>query len=520
MACRGPGEAKVRSLFAVLFTGLLAGCADELGDYDRTISTAFQDPLSTRAGQLFQHAAAEHPGESGFAIIRHGREAFTARIAFTELAEHSLDVQYYIWEADATGFILMDRLLRAADRGVRVRVLVDDINLTGRDDRAAAMDVHPNVEVHVFNPFRHRDSRLIDFAIDLGRVNHRMHNKIMVVDNAMAIVGGRNIGDHYFEVASDANFRDLDIAAAGPVVPEISEVFDHFWNGDWAVPISALVDRPYTEADLEATVAYLREQIAAVDYPHPLDQDVGTLVSELSAIRDQFIWAPGRVVWDDPQRITEGIAQGAMAEALFRKVDTLQTELLMESAYFVMPAFGMDKIVELVGRNVRVRVLTNSLASNDVIAAHAGHAKRRKQLVESGVELYELRPDADALRRNAGAHSDAQSVSSSLHTKAVVFDRESVFIGSFNLDPRSGSINTEAGLYVESPALAEQVIAFMDEGVRPENSFRVQLDDSGELVWVTEVDGVEVRFEHDPYSSFWERLVARFIAMLPIEHQL
>jgi putative cardiolipin synthase len=192
----------------------------------------------------------------------------------------------------------------------------------------------------------------------------------------------------------------------------------------------------------------------------------------------------------------------------------------MESAYFVMPDFGMDKVVELVGRNVRVRVLTNSLASNDVIAAHAGHAKRRKQLVESGVELYELRPDAGAVRQHTSAHPDKKSVGSSLHTKAVVFDRESVFIGSFNLDPRSGSINTEAGLYVESPALAEQVIAFMDEGVSPENSFRVQLDDSGELVWVTEVDGIEVRFEHDPHSSLWERLVAGLIALLPVEHQL
>jgi putative cardiolipin synthase len=297
-------------------------------------------------------------------------------------------------------------------------------------------------------------------------------------------------------------------------------VFDHFWNGDWAVPISALVDRTYTEADLQETVTYLREQIAALNYPHPLGQDVDTLVSELTAIRDQFIWAPGRIVWDDPQSITEGIAQGAMAQALFRKVDTLQTELLMESAYFVMPELGMDKVVELVGRNVRVRVLTNSLASNDVIAAHAGHAKRRKQLVESGVELYELRPDAGAVRQHTSAHPDKKSVGSSLHTKAVVFDRESVFIGSFNLDPRSGSINTEAGLYVESPALAEQVIAFMDEGVSPENSFRVQLDDSGELVWVTEVDGIEVRFEHDPHSSLWERLVAGLIALLPVEHQL
>lgn len=502
------------ALLLVMGTG--SGCAKDLREVDRTPSTAFQNHRESPLGRLFEEAAIQHPGESGFSIIRRGRQAFTARVALIELAQHTLDLQYYIWEADATGFILMDRLIRAAERGVRIRVLVDDINLAGRDARVAAMNAHPNVEIQVFNPFAHRNSRLIDFAIDLARVNHRMHNKIIVVDNALAIVGGRNIGNHYFDVATDANFRDLDIAAAGPVVREISEVFDYFWNGEWAVPIDALVDRAFTEADLDAAIAEIRDSIEAEGYPHPLDQDVDALVSELVSIRDGFIWAPGQIVWDDPAGIREGITQGSMIKKLFKKVDSLEKELLIESAYFVMSDHAVERLAQLRERGIRVRVLTNSLASNDVLAAHAGHAKRRKRVLENGVELYEMRPDAAAIDRS----TSSEGATSALHTKAIVFDRESVFIGSFNLDPRSASINTEAGLYVESPELAAQVVAFMDEGVTPENSFRVELDDDGDLVWTTREDGVEIHFRKDPYSSFWDRMLSGLIALMPIEHQL
>ena len=467
-------------------------------------------------GQLFEEAAVQHPGKSGFAIIRHGRMAFTARIALTALAEKSQDVQYYIWEGDATGRILADRLVEAADRGVRVRVLVDDINLAGKDAIVAAMDAHPNIEIRVFNPFAHRDTRMFDFLIDLNRINHRMHNKLMVMDNAVAIVGGRNIGDHYFDVATDANFRDLDIAAAGPVVRDTSDVFDHFWNGDWAVPIAALVKRPYDETDLAAAVDAVRERMASDNYPYPLEQDVEELVSELASIRDRLVWAPGQIVWDDPADIKQGTTQGKMARSFFRKVATLQNEMLIESAYFVTRDKDVEIVRQLKERGVRVRVLTNSLASNDVVAAHAGHAKRREELIANGMELYELRPDAGAIKQRVLSGKSQAA----LHTKAIVFDRESVFIGSFNLDPRSGTINTEAGLYVESPELAGQVAAYMHEGVQPQNSYRVLLDEDGELVWVTEVDGQEARYHNEPETSFGQRFMSGFIMLLPVESQL
>jgi putative cardiolipin synthase len=500
---------------------MLTGCATTLPtDVQRTPSTAFGNYNTTSTGQFFEEAALGHPGKSGFAIIRKGRPAFTGRIAMTAMAEKTLDLQYYIWEPDTTGRILALRLVGAADRGVRVRILVDDNTLAGRDSPIAAINAHPNIEIRIFNPFAHRGSRIFGFLTDLDRVNHRMHNKLVVVDNAFAIVGGRNIGDHYFGVQTDANFRDLDIAAAGPIVRDVSGVFDRFWNGDWSYPIAELVDRTYTEADLRDTVATLSEMISKEQYPYPLDEDVESLIGQFEEIRDSLIWAPGQVIWDDPSSIEEGKEAAVMHEALHRKLQTLEKELLIESAYFVVRERAVEATKKMVEKGVRVRILTNSLASNDVVAAHGGYASGRKQLIENGAEIYELRPDAVSRtvtekRVFAGGKSKA-----ALHTKAIVFDRESVFIGSYNLDPRAAEINTEAGLYVESPELARQVVAYMDEGVLPENSYRVELDDDGDLVWITEKDGQEVRYTNEPESTFWQRFVAGFVKMLGIEDQL
>lgn len=510
----------ISCLLLVFAALLLAGCASVPTDYVRTGSMAFQDHESTTIGKRFADMAAEHPGESGFAILRYPRPAFTSRIMLTELAEKSLDMQYYIWEADATGRILAERLVRAADRGVKVRILLDDINLSGRDEAIASMDVHRNIEIRIFNPFAQRGFRGLDFLIDMNRLNHRMHNKIMVMDNAVAIVGGRNIGNHYFGVDTEANFRDLDITAAGPVVREISSAFDTFWNGDWSVPISVLVDQPYTEEDLQEAMATIRQQIAEHDYPHPLDQDVAALKAKLVSIFDSFIWAQGKIVWDDPAAVYTENQKGRIGKAWDKRLETLQNELLVESAYFVVTKSGVKALKRLKARNIKVRVLTNSLVSNDVLAAHAGYSKYRIDLIENGVELYELRPDAGAVRKPGKKSIVSGASKAALHTKAMVFDRDAVFIGSYNLDPRSRDINTEAGLYVESPELAAQVIAYMDEGVTPENSYRVLLDEDGDLVWITKTNGQEVRYDKDPESGFRQRFNSDFIRMLPVEGQL
>ena len=497
------------------------GCATRLPtDVQRTPSAAITDPTTTYLGRLFEKAAAENPDESGFVLIRKGRPAFTDRIAMTALAERSLDLQYYIWEADTTGRILALRLAEAADRGVRVRILVDDNNITGRDSPIAALDAHPNIEIRIFNPFAHRGSRLFGYLTDFSRLNHRMHNKVIIADNALAIVGGRNIGNHYFGVHTDANFRDLDIAAAGPIVRDLSNVFDYFWNGQWAFPISTLAKGTHTRTDLEATVTTAKVLINEEGYPYPLDQEVEELTGQMRTVSEGFIWAPGKVIWDDPATMQTDKGASTINETLHRKLQTLEKELLIESAYFVASDRGVRMARMLHEKGVEMRVLTNSLSSNDVVAAHAGYASYRKALIEAGVQMYELRPDSVSptvveKKIIVGGKSKA-----ALHTKAIVFDHESIFVGSFNLDPRSAYINTEMGVYVENPELTCQLIAYMDEGVLPKNAYRVMLDDDEDLIWHTQMDGKPVTFTKEPQTTFWQRFMSGFIKMLPVEKQL
>jgi putative cardiolipin synthase len=514
----GLGRFLDASRLLVLASLLLAGCATVPRDIPRPPSVAFQDHESTALGQRIAKDAAGRPGQSGFSLMRYGHPAYTARIALADLAQKSIDVQYYIWEADATGRILAERLARAAERGVRVRVLIDDANLQDRDAAVASFDAHPNIEVRLFNPFAQRKGKTLDFITDFERVNHRMHNKLMVVDNAVAIVGGRNMSDPYFGVNPTQNFRDLDVAAVGPVVRELSKVYDRFWNGDWAVPVAALVDRPRTTDDYQAAIKAIREWVATSPYPWPLERDVAEHQKELESLYRAFVWAPGRVLWDDPASINDPDLR-TMGKALRHRLGELQKEVLIESAYFVPREGGAAFAEHLRSKGVRMRVLTNSLASNDVLAAFAGYSKYRAALVAAGVELYELRPDAGPIRQRMffGVKGGSRA---GLHAKAMVFDRKDVFIGSFNMDPRSSSINTEAGLYIESPELAAQLAAHMDEGVRLDNAYRVQLDPSGRLYWITEDAGKEVRYDVDPLSTPLQRLEAGWIRMLPIQDQL
>jgi len=275
-------------------------------DHLRRVSTAFEDPASARLGQFFGPAAEKHPGLSGFSLLSHGRDVFIGRLPLADVAERSLDIQYYSWDGDTTGRIIVDRVMKAADRGVRVRLLVDDPYYKSSDSVKAALDAHPNVEIRLFNPLTNRRWSTFDFIFDFGRVNRRMHNKLLVVDNAAAIVGGRNIGDIYYGMNTIANYRDLDALAVGPVVRDLSAVFDRYWNSPSTVPIAAIVDRAYGRADLDAILVRLHEAIAAADYPYPIDQDLEELAAQGAELRDNLVWAHGRVIADDPETIASG----------------------------------------------------------------------------------------------------------------------------------------------------------------------------------------------------------------------
>jgi len=512
------GHGHSRTVLTWLAQALTGRATRARPDYPRTVSTAFEDPASTRLGQFFGPAAEEHPGLSGFNLLSHGREAFIIRLALADLAERSLDMQYYVWDGDTTGRIIVDRVMKAAERGVRVRLLVDDPYYKSSDPVKAALDAHPNVEIRLFNPLINRRWSALDFIVDFGRVNRRMHNKLMVADNAAAIVGGRNVGDIYYGVNTTANYRDLDVLAVGPVVRELSGVFDRYWNSPSTVPIAAIVDRAYGAADLNAILHRLREEIAAADYPYPIDQDLDELAAQGAEVRDNLVWAHGRVIADDPEAIALGKESDDVVEFIRERVAQLKEELLVESPYSVLPARAQATVKALHERNVRVRMLTNSLASNDMLPAHSGYAKTRRRLLENGMELYELRPDTDAFRPGWSLRSGGSRAA--LHTKAMAFDREAVFIGSFNLDPRSAAINTEAGLYIESPELAEKLTAYMATGVVPANSYHVLLDPNGEIVWETVRDGQKVRYRDEPDTGFRRRMVANLLKLLPIDSQL
>jgi len=502
----------------------LGGCASGPKDFDRKPSSALEDPGGTTAGRFFLPELEKHSGQSGFILLPFAEEAFRARNGAAAIADKTIDAQYYIWESDSTGKLLVNRLISAADRGVRVRLLLDDYLTTGRDLGIAMVDGHPNIEVRVFNPFLNRTFRGIDYLTDFSRVNHRMHNKAFISDNAVAVIGGRNIADAYFGVDSEANFRDLDVLAIGPVVKEVSRSFDIFWNSDLAVPIGAVIDFDVLAEERQKRFQTLREwsMQEAEGYPYVVFRERQERIASLDRLRDRFIWAEAEVLFDDPDKAM-GTGKQGIAPRLLQVIANLKDELLIESAYFVPGEKGVVLLGGLEKRGVDVRILTNSLASNDVPAVFAGYAPYRMPLLRHGVELHELRADPGTVRRYWS--NLAVSAKATLHTKTLVFDRSAVFIGSMNLDPRSGKINTEIGLLIHSEELSTQVAAFIELGMEPDNSYAVSLDDKHggayeRLIWQGETHGETVRYHDDPDAGLGLQIRSWFLSLLPIEKQL
>jgi putative cardiolipin synthase len=502
---------------------LLAGCATKLPkDYERPVSTSLASPQDTQLGRFFSHEIAAHPGNSGVLLVPTGEWAFRARVGLTNKAEKTIDAQYYIWEEDTSGRILAERMLRAADRGVRVRMLVDHMTTGKSDFKLARMDQHPNIEIRLFNPFANRGLRGLELLFNHGRLNHRMHNKALIIDNAIAIVGGRNIGDNYFGVDAAENFRDLDLAVTGPVVQDISTGFDEYWNSEFSVPVSVIIQGQFRPEELEERRQQLYQWVATLEnFPYPIDTTGEDVMARLEELRGAFIWAPAMALYDDPDKLET--SNEAVMDHLVEVGRQKDSELLIESAYVVPGPGNMERARINRDRGVRQRLLTNSLATNDVAAAHAGYAKYRRALLRNGVELFELRPDAYSEKKNWSLLAGRSKAS--LHTKAGVVDRRIVAIGSFNLDPRSTTLNPEIVIMVDSAELASQVIKFMDDGVRPENSYRVMLETDTEtgverLVWVTSIDGKEMRYYSEPETGLWRRFSAWLIGLLPIEKHL
>ncbi|MCH8135260.1 MAG: phospholipase D family protein [Proteobacteria bacterium] len=500
-------------------TALLCGCASVDFDYPKPESHVVMDTEDTFLGQRLAGLADQHPGESGFLPLGNGIDALAARLLLARRAERSIDAQYYLIKNDITGNAFIHALLQAADRGVRVRLLVDDMFTGGYDAGMAGLDSHPNFEIRIFNPFARRSARFMDGLTSFSRINRRMHNKSFTIDNQITIIGGRNIADEYFGAREDAKFSDLDVVGIGPVVQDVSDMFDSYWNHERAAPIAAFADMPDDPAaELERVrdeLEQAKQRIITTRYADAVKEQV---LHYVETDAKPFIWAPYVLAVDSPDKTYKKKANevASIKTPLRESLLSAKSEVIIVSPYFVPRKTGIEALSAMQASGVEVIVITNSLAANNQASVHGGYAPSRKPLLESGVQIFEVRDDADVSGSELVAASGAKAP---LHTKAFIVDRREVFIGSFNFDPRSANINTELGVIIRSTELAnhyaDRILAAL-----PEQTFEVFLNENGKLRWRGLRDGEEVIFDKEPHTTWWQRFVAGFMRILPIRGQL
>ncbi len=509
-------------LIHIVILLLMSGCAALPSHSGRSASVAFTDTAGTRIGKAVAPRAAEHPGLSGVHVLADGRDAFAARMMMAAAAERSLDVQYYIWRNDTTGTLLLSALRGAAERGVRVRLLLDDNNTAGLDAVLALLDAHPLIEVRLFNPFAMRSARMLGFLTDFRRLNRRMHNKSFTADGQATIVGGRNVGDEYFDATGDVLFADVDVLAVGSVVEAVQRDFDRYWNSQSAYPAAALVGLPQTGADaqFQAQVARIAGAPQAAAYQAAVR--VSTFVTQMTAKTLPLEWAPVRLVSDDPAKVLAAAPLDAsVAHNLPGMLGEPARQVDLVSPYFVPGPKWTPRLAQLARAGVKVRILTNSLEATDVAAVHAGYGKWRRELLAGGVKLYELKRvwPKESEPRRAGSGVGGSSASS-LHAKTMAVDQERVFVGSFNFDPRSVELNTEMGFVIESRALATLVGTVLAARL-PARAYEVKLAADGKLYWLEGVGGgAVVQHDTEPGTSYWRRTLVRFLSLLPIDSLL
>ncbi|KVT55126.1 phospholipase D family protein [Burkholderia ubonensis] len=517
-----------RALAVCALLSLVAACATHPSatTLERTVSHALPADAATPLRDALAAPGAARPGESGFRLLADGAAALQMRIALARAATRTLDMQYYIATEDTTGKLLLGAALYAADRGVRVRMLVDDLNFRDIDRVMAALNTHPNIEIRVFNPFgaSQRDvmQRTTIFFTRIDRFTRRMHNKAMIADNQVAIVGGRNLGDEYFSASPTLQFRDLDVLAAGPVTHDISASFDAYWASGSSYPLRVLNHQTFDPKELDAMRDELRAHWRKNAQPYnakPLNAT--PLAQQIARGELGLVWAPAEFEADAPDKVaqpTDDYVSPPMRR-LAELIRAAQHEFLAFSPYFVPHDEGVKILGDTTARGVRVAILTNSLAATDAVAVQAGYGPYRVPLLRHGVELYEYkaRPGRPRL---LGSRSRA-----SLHAKAYVIDREILVIGSMNLDRRSAHLNTELALVIHSPALAQQVATIFARATQPDESYRVQLaapsgPGASELTWTGTDEGVLRIYHVDPYAGLLRNVLTGVFMLLPVDDQL
>ena len=497
---------------------LVAGCATLPAPEGRVASTAIADTAGTRLGRAVAGDSAAHPGKSGVHAIPDARDAFAARVLLAAAAERTIDVQYYIWHGDQVGYLLFEALWNAAERGVRVRVLLDDLNTRGLDATIAALDAHQNIEVRLYNPLVQRTARLLNFVGDFARVNRRMHNKSFTVDNQVAVIGGRNIGNEYFGAGSSVAFTDLDVVTVGALVREVSSEFDLYWNSASAYPAEPFAGAasPDARRSLEAQFAATRANGDSRIY---LESVAATgIVRDLVDRRLALEWTDAKLLHDDPAKTLDATERRdvLLFPELLKAMGRPERGLDLVSPYFVPGSAGTQALVDAAMRGVRVRILTNSLSSSDVSAVHAGYAKRRHDLLRAGVMLYELKPTGARASLDDETRGVGSSGTAALHAKTFAVDRSRIFVGSFNLDQRSALLNTEMGAVIESPALAGRLAEAFDTLV-PRVAYEVRLKQDDTLEWIERTGSKETHYDTEPNTSWAQRAKVQMLSVLPIE---
>ncbi len=491
-----------------LAAAAFVGCASVPLDIPKEASSAIADNSGTELGQLAQGWANLHGTEaSGFFPFVFGLDALGARLEMANRAQATIDLQYFLMKEDSAGELISDALWRAAERGIRVRFLLDDVFTTAPDSGLLALNSHPNIEVRLFNPISRRGLHSLNFLGHFRRANRRMHNKSFTVDNAIGIVGGRNIADEYFQLKQDTVFSDFDVLAFGPVVRQVSQSFDSYWNHQLAIPIEQIIPSHSNPANAASSIRRTGE--VEEIYRAAIGTDL--IQSLASGVQELFI-ANARVIADDPEKLLNPVGEENMrlATELGTLLNEAKTELLFISPYYVPGHDGVEFVRSVVEKGVRVVMVTNSLASTNHIPVHSAYSSYRRRVVRAGVELYEVRANAG----NEATGSDQGPEHLTLHTKLIVIDRRYTFVGSLNLDPRSIEINAEMGLLIDSPELAGRIAEGLEEDL-PKSSYRVVVPERRPMEWHGIIDGQPTIEHSEPLSSKWRRFKAWFLRIAP-----
>ena len=510
---------RILSLLLAAFAAIMTGCASLPPPQDRVASTALTDTADTQLGRAVAANPTPNPGMSGIYKFPEPHDAFAARMLLAAKAEKTLDAQYFIWKGDQVGSLLFEALWKAAERGVRVRLLLDDANTSGLDPTIRALGARPNFEVRLYNPFTSRGSRALGFLTDFGRVNRRMHNKSFTADNQVSVVGGRNIANEYFGAGSGLGFADFDVLAVGPVVNEVSQEFDLYWNSASAYPAAGFVGTPGPDdvASLQRKFAATHADQVSVDYLKAVAE--APLMTRLQSHQLALEWGTAHVVHDDPAKTLDTTARTdvLLFPELVKKIGRPEKTVDLVSPYFVPGDQGAGSLADLAKRGVKVRILTNSLAASDESAVHAGYAAHRLELLRAGVALWELKATATKESLEAQGRFGSAEVAG-LHAKTYAVDRNRIFVGSFNFDQRSARLNTEMGIVIDGTALAAQLADNFDALV-PRLAYEVRLAPDGEgLLWIERTaSGEEKRYDHDPETGAFKRGWVQFLSILPIE---